>query len=578
MEASSFRGGQLGTPQQLVATTLSLNVSRQEVFIEEILPIYGLLRDQGGSALGGRNVTISWGMNQTTVATDTDGKFGANVSFPIGFPAGSTMVEARFEPTGPDLASYLSSRSSLEVRVEYQPSSIEADIYPRSARRLDSVKVLGHLSSPGGLPLESKTVVFRLDGTSLGNTTTNSTGGFLFWFTVPANASDTAHSVTASFIPLGDRLAPSNTTLQLVVGVSMYTVQGYVMSPDGTTPVLGCWVSIYEPASNATIGSRTDNKGYYSLLAGEGIFVFDLSPPSTSPSYANYREVNFAVSSDIWKNMTLRYGTQVAMKMDRTSLFSGEELAVEGTVRLVNDTLWKQGHASVFVDSFYYDSTTVREDGSFLSQIQLPMNVGFGSHTIKVEYFPDEPWLAPSEATTQVYVYNTEVIVFAAFAVLTASSAMVYRIARNRHAAGLVPSVLPVAVAPPSVLPEPAVAEPLSKDEYSAERLAYLIKAEHGDTAKVSRSYRLARAMLDQKLDREPVESETHWEYFSRIAKEVPNVEDLFRRLSELFELAEYSQTPIQRAQSEEAARLLLKLREEIWGEDRQEYGNEYQA
>jgi hypothetical protein len=70
--------------------------------------------------------------------------------------------------------------------------------------------------------------------------------------------------------------------------------------------------------------------------------------------------------------------------------------------------------------------------------------------------------------------------------------------------------------------------------------------------------------MLGQKLHEEPHESETHWEYFHRVTKKVPNVEDSFKRLSELFELAEYSQTPIGRAQSEEAMKLVLRVREEI--------------
>lgn len=105
-----------------------------------------------------------------------------------------------------------------------------------------------------------------------------------------------------------------------------------------------------------------------------------------------------------------------------------------------------------------------------------------------------------------------------------------------------------------------------------------MIKGEHGHTAKVRRSYELARTMLDQKLDEESPESETHWEYSSRVTKKVPGVEDVFKRLSELFELAEYGQTSIGSAQSDEATKLLLKLREELWGENRQEYQNEFQA
>jgi hypothetical protein len=58
----------------------------------------------------------------------------------------------------------------------------------------------------------------------------------------------------------------------------------------------------------------------------------------------------------------------------------------------------------------------------------------------------------------------------------------------------------------------------------------------------------------------------------------VPNVGDSFKCPSELFELAKYSQTPMGRAQSEEATKLLLRVREEIEGQNKHEYGNEYQV
>lgn len=563
---------QVGTQQGLIQTTLTLNASRSEIFINETLPIYGFLRVQNVSALEGRNVTISWGANQTTVKTSAEGKFETDIRFPIGFPAGSTLVEARFEPSGSDSERYLSSKSLLEIKVAYYPSSIEADIYPHNARRSDLVTALGRLSSRGGLPLESRTVVFRLDGTSLGNSTTNSTGWFRFGFIVPADVSNGTHFVIAAFTASGEPwLAPSNMTLPLTVEVGMYTVQGYVLAPDGSTSVPGCWVSIYEPASNASIGSWTDERGYYSFSSANGTFVFDVSPPSTlstSLSYAHYQEANFTVPSDISKNIILTYGTQIAMRMDRASLLSGMELTVEGTVKLTNATLWKYGHVSIFFDSFYYSSATVEEDGSFLSHIQLPMSVGFGSHTVKVEYHPDEAWVKGSEVAAQVFIYNIGAVIFAALAILAASSLGVYRITRSRQAAGLVPSALPEPV---------AVEEGLFKAEYSPESLTYAIEAERDHASKVRRCYRLAQALIDQKLGEPAAGSETHWEYFRRVKTAVPAVEHSLKRLVELFELAEYSPYPIGSGESREATDILLKLRQDV-GESYVESPQEYAA
>ena len=364
--------------------------------------------------------------------------------------------------------------------------------------------------------------------------------------------------------------------LQLVVGPALYTIQGFVLAPGGTAPVQGCWVSTYDPISNSSIGSWTDASGHYNYSTTAGTFIFDVWPPPTLPDYAHYQELGFIVSNDITKNVTLVYGTRVDVSVDRISVFSGTRLTVEGTVRLTNGTTWNRGQVTVYIDGSPHANATLNGDGFYLSVIQVPLSMAFGSHSVRVELVPNEPWIGESQARAQVYVYNTPLIMVTAVIIVAVPSFAVYRTRRKR------PGVAPVPA--PMALPLEAETYPLEKypleeeTGYSPETLTAMVEAEHDHSAKTRKSHSLAQDLIDQKLGETRGKSETHWEYFHRVTKKVPNVEDSLKRLSELFESAEYSQAPMGRAQSEEAMKLLLRVREEIGGQNEPEYRNEYQA
>jgi len=458
---------ELEIQQGFIQTTLSLHSSRQEVFVEETFTVYGFLKDQNGSAMMGRNITISWNTNSTTATTSFDGRFEANIFFPIGFPAGSTVIKASFEPGPSDSKIYLSSTSQLEIRVAYYTSVLKADIYPKNARPLAPMDVSGHLLSSEGMPLKLRVLLMQLDGSFLGNATTNIDGSFMFSFSVPQDVSNGTHIVTVTYPATNDRFAPSNVTLPFLV----------------------------------------------ELL-----------------------------------------GSQLQIRLDRTSLFSGTKLVIDGTATLTNGTASKYGNVTIDVDNIQYSSTIVKDDGSFSSTIQLPMGLAFGSHSVRVTYNSDRPGVEGSEATTTIFVYNTPVIVSAILGIAVTSSVGVYLFRRKRRTASL---EAPVPI-------EPMVMEKsLSKDEFLPETLISTIDKESDNSAKVKRSYRLAQAMINQKLNETPRESETHWEYFSRVIKTIPNVRDSLKHLVELFELAEYSPYPIENVESTEAVETLLKLRKD---------------
>jgi hypothetical protein len=461
-------GARLKAQEGFILTTLSLSASRLEVFINQSLSVFGFLKDQNGTALSGRNVTITWAVNQTTMKrTDFRGRYAANMSFPIGFPNGLTRIEADFTPQGNDARVYMPSTAQLDIEVGYQPSSIAAQISPANVRPSDYATVKGNLSTADTKPLKYKTIIAQVDGTLLGTTTTDNTGSFWFVFSVPQTLNNGTHVVTVNFPATGEAFAPSNATLPFVVGI---------------------------------------------------------------------------------------LGTRCLISTDRSSLFSGMSLVVNGSVTDVNGMAPTGSNVTILLDGTAYTNATIRYDGSFVSVIQLPIWAAFGFHSIRAKYLPDLPWVKGSEAVADVFIYNTPLITLAAVSIPAASSFGFYLFRRRRRAVVLAPAALP----------EPVALEKPARVELSPEHLISAIKAENAPAARIRKSYFFAQAMMNQMIGESSRTGETHWEYFSRITKLVPRINDTLKRLVELYELAEYSPYPIEAAQSLEATEILLELREEI--------------
>jgi hypothetical protein len=461
-------GAELKAQEGFVLTTLSLNASRRVVFINESISVYGFLKNQNGTALPGRNVTITWGVNQTVLRrADLRGRFEANISFPIGFSSGLAWVGADFAPQGKDNKVYLPSTALLHIEVAYRPSSIAAEMSPASVRPSDYATVKGNLSTAQSMPLEFRTIMVHVDGTLLGNTTTDNTGSFWYVFSVPITLSNGTHVVTAAFPARGEAFAPSNATLPFVVEI---------------------------------------------------------------------------------------LGTRCLISTDRSSLFSGMSLVVNGSVAYVNGTAPTGSNVTILLDGTAYTNATIRDDGSFVSVIQLPIWAAFGSHSIRAKYLSDLPWVKGSEAVAGVFIYNTPLIIFAAVSIPAASSLGFYLFRRRKR----------TVVLAPVALPEPVALEKPARVELSPEDLISAIKAENAPAARIRKSYFFAQAVMNQMIGESPRTGETHWEYFSRITKLVPRINDALKRLVELYELAEYGPYPIEAAQSREATEILLELREEI--------------
>jgi hypothetical protein len=461
-------GVSLKEQEGYILTTLTLNASKPMVFINQSLALGGFLKDQNGTALSGRTVRITWGITQAILTqTDLSGRFGGDISFPIGFSAGLARVEADFTPAANDTKVYLPSTAAVFVGVAYQPSRIVAEISSANLRPLDTASVEGNLSTQNGDPLKSKRITVQIDETNIGNITTGGGGSFSFAFSVPRALNNGTHVLTLAFPAFGEVFAPSNASLPFVVEIVR---------------------------------------------------------------------------------------TRAMISTNRNFVFSGTSLAVNGSITYANSTAVTGTNVTIFFDEAPYANVTVGDDGSFRAIIQVPTWTSFGAHSVTAKYVSNRPWVQSSEAVAGVFVYNTPLVILAAVSISAATSAGVYLSRRSRRRTPL-PSV---------VLPEPVVVQQPAREDLSPENLISAIKAENLPAARIRRSYVFAQTIINQKIGASSRIGETHWEYYSRVTKAAPQISDTLKRLTELYELAEYTSHSIEPAQSREASEILLELREEI--------------
>ena len=200
---------------QVMGTSIVLNVSAPVIFVAENFGVRGFLAERNGVIISYGNVTVSWAGRSVVLHTGWDGGFAlANMSFPVGFPAGYANITATYVPGNP---SFLGTQSSVQVQVLYRPSILNATLTPERGRPLDVVSVAGVLLGSDGTPLEDRNIAIKLDDTWLGNVATNASGSFRYNFTIPQQLSTGSYMVLVSFEATHDAYAKSNATLPLIV-------------------------------------------------------------------------------------------------------------------------------------------------------------------------------------------------------------------------------------------------------------------------------------------------------------------------------------------------------------------------
>ena len=227
------QSNQLQSQVNLRSPFLTISSRNDSAFIDQHVRIYINLRNRNGTALQGRNITISWGTEETTVQTDVNGSNQISLSFPVGYPAGNATITASFQPSGLDSTSYVSAYATTQLLIKYYSTQIKARVSPIDNLPLDFATVNGTLTVSPSNTLANRTVVFSLDGTILGSNVTDGIGNFGYSFQIPAFADNGNHTLEIIYNSRGEIYAPSE--LRLFLNIEREETVIHLSSSPGLT-------------------------------------------------------------------------------------------------------------------------------------------------------------------------------------------------------------------------------------------------------------------------------------------------------------------------------------------------------
>lgn len=175
--------------------------------------------DVTGDGVGVPDVPVAVTVDGVPIAqtrTDGDGSFDATGRLPANVSTGDRRVtvalaleNATSRAEGP--VALAPANATATVTVEETPTSLSTtDVRTYN----ETAFVAGRLTTEDGDPLPNRTVDLLVDGRTVGNATTNATGGFATTATVPREATgdDSTVDVAVAFSPSGGNVAPARAT------------------------------------------------------------------------------------------------------------------------------------------------------------------------------------------------------------------------------------------------------------------------------------------------------------------------------------------------------------------------------
>ena len=422
-------------------------------------------------------------------------------------------------------------------------------------------------------PLSGRSITISW-GSNNQSLTTNSTGGFQvqlsFPFGTPAgpgvveafyepSANDSsvyqaAYSATQITVNYEQTLISARLDRSALKPSESAVIIGHLGTVTGQ-PLLGQLISV--ELNGLMIGNTT--------TVTNGTFGFILTIPTTMANGTynvmlsfNPTAGQFAPATSTLPLQVVTFPSKMELKVDRALAFSGMSVTVVGAVTYLNGTGINRGPLAIYVDNVPYANTTTLSNGTFQYSIGLPIWVGFGSHSLTVKYLPADPWVSAAQTTTSVYVIDTPLFLFAAATLIGVPLASLAWLRRRK---------VPVSGLPPVAVPEVVVVErprPVFRKVERYEESLSAIQAEKDSGLKVRKAYALAQTLIDTRLDEARGDSETVTEYYLRVTARLPQITEALKRLSGLFELADYSQFHISDDQANSALEALASIQDEI--------------
>lgn len=283
-----------------------------------------------------------------------------------------------------------------------------------------SVNISGSLTTVNGLGLQGRTVFLLFDGVRVEEAVTDVEGDFSRSVTVPYVYKDSG-AITAVYWPKGTDVgvfAPSisNTVLLRLL---YYTPVLAVECPRQVYPGLTLSVSGNLSFEREALPDfKIVVAGFGGLLQTvtdpDGRFSRNLSVPADTPiGNATVRVEAFA--KGVYGPVRGEWNVEVARLSSELQvnappwIFSGSRVNVEGRVTVKGAPL--NGCRVVLETGGRLVSTRSLEDGCFKASVDLPLAMFTARYTYSVTASPEEPWVEPSTASRDVFVFNVFTLV-----------------------------------------------------------------------------------------------------------------------------------------------------------------------
>jgi len=481
-----------------------------------------------------------------------------------------------------------SLESQLEVMDSRADTRLNLRVSPSPVQIEGSLHITGELQS-GGVGLGGRAVEVWINGMRITDLTLDQLGAFVWQYVVLNGSRTDKLKVYARYSPIGEDLSKFRPAKSITVMVPVeyrsvvltgfpstnrvlvlenFSVQGQLTDIAGT-PLAGKTVDLLVDGK-PVISSATDTAGKYNI---------ETSLPSGTPEGEHQLRTRFDPKYGIYassssENMTIQLYylkpafsqlTLTGLPFLRGAVFaiSGQTVRLEGRLEIDSKPL-SEGLVIASLGDHELGQGLSGADGSFHMSIRVPLEASDES-TITVVFIAMKPWVAGTTASIVLRVLNSAVIglatgatVFAAL-VFSGSSIDPRSIMRRRAIGRRQPETETVVVDAPEVEEKAGTAP--AAFSLSDFKLELELESKFAEPRVfVNTAYWEIRRMLAETLDVRGELSETPREFQTRVADRVGVAASSLLALTQLFELAEYSQHAVSRLEAQEAANHALQL------------------
>ncbi len=438
LSPQSVRTSSSFMPSETTDVNIKLGLDNYTAHWEDILHVYGTLTVNGqpvdGTTLDNDQMQIMWDeLFYGNATIQSDGYYEIDIYVDpadlLRMTTGDHLLWAQYageydSETGFPVILPGRSQDNSTVEVRGHPS-FGLSVSPTDTYAGSTLTYEGVLELLNGTPLVGETVGIILNGTLVDTTTTNSSGGYMYDYSIPWDyPAGTVYAQVnwTSGLTLIDGNTSASISVIIRAGLTDLTIDSSPRSPDPVhifenitiygyltdasngTPLAERTIDIWweEDGSPVQIGSNTTTAtGYYELVytvpsGYEGEVTYWSEFSSTEPYYQSSRSVNLSI-------IVKKYDVTITISATPDPVSISEIVCIEGLVTLpeipallrdAHLTIWWHNSTGTYNITGIYTNST----GGYLFDYQVPIDHELAAVEVWTQFISPSPALASNES------------------------------------------------------------------------------------------------------------------------------------------------------------------------------------